>query len=277
MPTIADYLKNLLKQRKDLADNLVQKGLDASDTELLDTLVPKVLDIQTKEDLDNELNLYNTELTEQETLIDNIIEALINKRFEGINLQELQVEAKKDEQIITPSGDVDGFNKVTVSPVTSNIDENIIPENIKEGVTILDVVGTLQGGSEEKPYHIKYGNYFFTNSNIRLNEFPDIASIFTEDLISTSYMFNNCSSLKEAPLFNTSQVTTMSHMFYGCSKLTTVPLYDTSKVTDMSSMFSGCSILTTLSGFADLGKAYDTTRSENYFNYKLDLSKNLFK
>ena len=45
MPTTADYLNDLVVQKKALADNLNTKGVSASDTETLNTLVPKVLDI----------------------------------------------------------------------------------------------------------------------------------------------------------------------------------------------------------------------------------------
>ena len=45
MPTTADYLNDLVAQKKALADNLNTKGVSASDTETLNTLVPKVLQI----------------------------------------------------------------------------------------------------------------------------------------------------------------------------------------------------------------------------------------
>ena len=62
-----------------------------------------------------------------------------------------------------------------------------------------------------------------------------------------SYMFFDCSSLKEINLssFNTSQVTNMSYMFYSCSSLKEINLssFNTNQVTDMSGMFSRCSSL----------------------------------
>lgn len=45
MPTTADYLNDLVAQKNALADNLITKGVSASDTETLNTLVPKVLEI----------------------------------------------------------------------------------------------------------------------------------------------------------------------------------------------------------------------------------------
>ena len=40
------------------------------------------------------------------------------------------------------------MSKVICSAVTSKIDKNILPENIKEGVAILGVVGTLSESGE---------------------------------------------------------------------------------------------------------------------------------
>ena len=61
------------------------------------------------------------------------------------------------------------------------------------------------------------------------------------DLTDMSYMFYNCSSLKELNLssFNTNQVTDMSWMFSYCSSLKELDLssFNTTKVTDMSEMF----------------------------------------
>lgn len=56
------------------------------------------------------------------------------------------VQPTTTEQTITPTeGSV--FSGGTVRAVTSTIDSNIQPENIKEGVSILGVAGTLSGGS----------------------------------------------------------------------------------------------------------------------------------
>lgn len=48
-------------------------------------------------------------------------------------------------QTLSPSSGKVGFSRVTVNPVTSAIDSNIRPENIKAGVTILGVTGTYEG------------------------------------------------------------------------------------------------------------------------------------
>lgn len=62
-----------------------------------------------------------------------------------LNGSTLEVTATTSEQILTPTSPVNGYTEITVNPVTSAIDANIVPENIKSGVTILGVEGTYSG------------------------------------------------------------------------------------------------------------------------------------
>lgn len=55
----------------------------------------------------------------------------------------LEVNPTKTTQTFTPPTGVDGYNLVTVNPVTASIDSNIVAGNIKNGVTILGVTGTF--------------------------------------------------------------------------------------------------------------------------------------
>ena len=48
-------------------------------------------------------------------------------------------------QVISPDENYNALTKVTVNKVSSSIDSNIVPENIKEGVSILGVTGSFQG------------------------------------------------------------------------------------------------------------------------------------
>ena len=61
----------------------------------------------------------------------------------GSNLISLSVTPSTSAQQITPTSPVDGYNEVNVAAVTNAIDANITPGNIKDGVTILGVLGTL--------------------------------------------------------------------------------------------------------------------------------------
>lgn len=60
---------------------------------------------------------------------------------EGFTTQSKTVSPSTSEQKVTPDGDYDGLDSVTVEAVTSSIDENIKPENIKAGVEVLGVTG----------------------------------------------------------------------------------------------------------------------------------------
>lgn len=59
-------------------------------------------------------------------------------------VQGISIDPTISDQTITPPAGVDGFNKVSVSAVTSAIDSNIRPENIKRNVAILGVVGSYK-------------------------------------------------------------------------------------------------------------------------------------
>lgn len=59
-------------------------------------------------------------------------------------LEDVNVNPTTSTQIFTATGDNDGIGKVTVNPVTKDIDANIIPTNIRKGKTILGVVGNLE-------------------------------------------------------------------------------------------------------------------------------------
>lgn len=67
----------------------------------------------------------------------------IKGTYEGVErvYKTLNVSPKITSQTLTPGEGVDGFNKVEVSAVTSAIDSNILPKNIKRGINILGVEG----------------------------------------------------------------------------------------------------------------------------------------
>jgi len=75
-------------------------------------------------------------------------------REDGWNQVEVDIEPRLQSKTVIPNtipievtadDDYDGLNKVTVNSVTAGIDDNIQPENIIEGVSILGVSGTNAG------------------------------------------------------------------------------------------------------------------------------------
>lgn len=99
-----------------------------------------------------------------------------------------------------------------------------------------------------------------------------IPQLDTSSVTNMNYMFRYCSSLTTIPQLDISKVTNMNNMFDNCSSLTTIPELDASNVTNISYMFINNSKLTNMGGLKNLGMAYSTTQSANYYNYKLDLS-----
>lgn len=62
------------------------------------------------------------------------------------NLQNKTVTPTTSQQVISADQNYDGLDEVTVQAVTSSIDSNIQQGNIKQGISILGVVGTYTGG-----------------------------------------------------------------------------------------------------------------------------------
>lgn len=67
------------------------------------------------------------------------------------------------QQTIYPDAEYDSLQSVTISAVTSAIDSNIKAENIKDGVTILGVTGSLQSGSAPVNYRLPWDPF---NTNL---------------------------------------------------------------------------------------------------------------
>ena len=61
-------------------------------------------------------------------------------------LQSKTVSPTTSKQTIKPDSGYDGLSQVTISAVTSSIDSDIKASNIKSGVNILGVTGTLESG-----------------------------------------------------------------------------------------------------------------------------------
>ena len=178
--------------------------------------------------------------------------------------ERFNVQPTTAEQTITPTaGSV--FSGGTVHAVTSAIDSNIQPENIKQGVTVLGVAGTLSSGGGSDVFVVpdgaKFGkstftkvpsNWDFSNVTDMRDMFYSCSSLTTIPLLDTSKitnmrdMFYNCLNLTAIPQLNTSKITDMNGMFYNCRNLTAIPQLDTQNVTDMSSMLAYCSKLTTI-------------------------------
>lgn len=204
--------------------------------------------------------------------------------------ESFNVQPTTAEQTITPTaGSV--FSSGTVHAVTSSIDSNIQPGNIKEGVSILGVAGTLSGGSDVfvVPPEIRFGNSTFTEvpSNWDFSNLTNMHGMFqnchslttiplqfvTSRVTDTAGMFSNCRGLIEVPQIDTTNVTNMDSMFYGCENLTTIPQLNTANVNSMKYILGSCTKLKKVEGIDFSGLTSDLTNLFGYDSSKSNLTK----
>jgi len=163
-------------------------------------------------------------------------------------------------------------------------------------VNAINNISTGGAGAKIKPYSISFR--YSTNKTL------DLSTIDTSRITSFGSMFADCTNLEslDASSFDTSKVTSMYATFNNCVKLDganlNISTWDTSKVTTFSGMFNNApnrinlptlnaeactnvaqfswsnNALKNFNGLIDLGKAYLTSRIENYYDYEFKLSDN---
>lgn len=99
-----------------------------------------LLEVRTSnEQIVNSINLQGNQIKEGNVIFG------VTGTLKELKGQRKVVDPMTTSQVISPDDGYNALTSVTVNKVTSSIDSNIIPENIKEGVSILDVNGTFQG------------------------------------------------------------------------------------------------------------------------------------
>lgn len=181
----------------------------------------------------------NTELVNQNKALVEDIKTLVGGISIDPTLQEKTVTPTTEQQVVTPDAGNDGLSKVTVNAVTSSIDSNITPENIKQGVSILGITGTYEGDTSnintvKKLLDATTQTQYMFQSYHGVPISSLIKYSDTSKVTNMKYMFNNCQD--EIPLLDSSHVTNMEGTFRAIHA-GTIPLFNTSNVTDMTAIF----------------------------------------
>lgn len=268
MATTADYLTQLQADKQTLVDNLVAKGVEASNDETFTSLVPKVADIQSGGG-----STENFEITNPSYLFYNgarvdIMELLCSKIASTCtdfkytfaycrNLTEIP-------QLDTSNATTMEFmftscSKLTEIPQldTSNVTTMVYTFNGCSNLTTIPEMNTSKVTTFQDTFH----------SCSKLTTIPQLD---TSSCTNFDSMINQCSLLTAIPQLDTSKGTTFNMFAYNCTNLTTIPQLDFSKAINLNAAFN-CKNLTTLGGFVNLGKAY-TQKTANYSSYTLTLS-----
>lgn len=190
------------------------------------------------------------------------------------DLENIEITPSKEEQTFK-SKDYYGYDEVKVKGVTNEIDSNIAPENIKQGVNILGVTGNVEEintteisinpsdtekvVTPEAPYNgfskvtvgaqsgIDPAEYF--NGNYTSVNTTGVTSggwryaikkmpkiTIPSNVTNLTYFFAGYMG-EELPYFDTSNVTNMYNFCRGASNLKIFPNYNMSKVMSINSIF----------------------------------------
>ena len=140
------------------------------------------------------------------------------------NNQARSVTPSTSSQTLNVNSGYSGNGTISVSAVTSSIDNNITAGNIKKDVTILGVTGTYEGGgggyTELPSYQVSNGVASRRSCTLTGNEFINITSVGDYGLY---YAFYNCTGLTGA--LNLSSLSSVGsnglyYAFYNCTGLT---------------------------------------------------------
>ena len=179
--------------------------------------------------------------------------------------ESFNVQPTTSEQTITPTeGSV--FSGGTVHAVTSSIDSNIQPGNIKEGVSILGVAGTLSGGgsssiiydgsfdedglraigwTDEDIAYFEEANPHFAWQNDQYKVSEENKALYLLDDPNPDTYKNN-PNITFVPKKNMEKYFAKVRGFDYMGYIKGIPLFNTSNVKNCRMMFEGCRSLTTI-------------------------------
>ena len=302
MATTAEYLTQLQTDKATLVTNLVAKGVDATNDETFTTLVPKVADISTGggkyapryvsfeqytgTELDYEVsNLDTKNMTSTSSMFSGCkaLQQLNSRNFIKSNITDMSRMFSNCNVLKTI--DVSGWDTSNVTNISylfnncSNLNVDISELKFGKLTNVSglfsgceSIVGELTLPIMDTEQCTNFMNMFY---NCGASKIKRLESLNTSNVTNMNQMFSYMRKLTELDIsmWNTKKVTTMAQTFNSCTSLLTLSAVHADGVTSISYMFSGTKNLINFNGLINLGKAYSTTYSANYSDYKFDLSK----
>lgn len=176
--------------------------------------------------------------SEQVITADTEYDALSKVTVLPIETAEITITPKTTEQVIDRTGELP-LNKVTVSKVTSTIDSNIQPENIKQNMSILGVVGTYTGDVQTYFGPLSEGDNYTPGVLNSILKIPDNIAISGT---SGDYMFYQCANLTTLPVLDYSRLTSAIYMF-GSTGISDFSNLNMPYIKKASRIFDDCNIV----------------------------------
>lgn len=234
MATTSDYLTQLQADKQALVDNLVAKGVQATNNETFTTLVPKVNNIQSG---GGDLSEYfSNTITYGSSSIAGYVKAI--KKMPAFEIEGTSC-ARMFHNYYGTSIDTSRFN-------TSNVTQMEYMFNGCSNLTSLDL-------SRFNTSNVTTMEQMFRGCSSLTS--LDLSNFNTSKVVRIIGIFYGCTNLKTLNLSN-----------WDLSKITNT------QNNGMYPMFNNCTNLTNLTFGNNLGAGYLTTANANNNNYKVDVS-----
>lgn len=284
MATTADYLTQLQADKQTLVNNLVAKGVEATNDETFTSLVPKVADIQAGGGEDFEIT--DASYLFYSNARNNIMDLLMSKIKQPTKAEYMFYQNKDMETIDVRNID---FSKCTtisnfasLSSSNKTLKHIYLPNDFSSLTNMahltdyrwyiydLDLSNMVVPNEVSCTYTFAQTRYVSSIKfpNLKVNYAQDMfrGSGFYKDETLTEYFDLDISSL------DFSKCTYMNGMFREATTKSIIhDNFDLSMVNNIGSMFSSNFKLENLCSLKNLGKAY-TQKTANYSSYTLGLS-----
>lgn len=269
MATTTDYINSLKQDKTNLVNNLIEKGVDATEDETFTSLVPKVLDIKSGGGTPVEkglvINAYDTNgyVTDASIVGMTSIPEYYCYNYSSTYgfLKELQNLTLPSNLTSVGANSLKGCSKLTLTELPSSITS--IGNSAFENCSLLALTELPSNITKIDSYTFRYcgnlaltelpsgitaiGSYaFYECSKLALTKLPDVLKTLS------SYAFYKCTNLALTELPNNFS-NIENYTFYGCSNLALKEIPE--KVTLIgTNAFQMCSSLTEITIKGNIGQ-----------------------